>query len=186
LVSGKAVAVLLVVIIALSFAGLYFYSKASNNPNNSDTPDPSIREAFINYMVSNNVSQADAGNFYGNNTLPVNNANDHYDGFVPQVHLFGEDATTFAELYRNNSNQTELSAASTRFNELDMCGNVSVINPGLGTYRTTNMTDSSIKMLQEAINYETRTGATPLTRDECFGLCNDTINKPALADFSKR
>ncbi len=100
----------------------------------------------------------------------------------PFATLYSLDSHVAAELQRNNSNQTELSAASQLFLDMGLHGNVNVLNPSDGSYSSQAITDVTV---QAASNCSAAVchGLPQLSRAAYNSLLNATQLNPEIVNF---
>jgi hypothetical protein len=100
----------------------------------------------------------------------------------PYATLYGLDPHVATVLNHNNSNQTELAAASQLFLDMGLHGNVSVLNPSDGGYVSQAITDVTV---QAASNVSAAVchGLPPLSRAAYNSLLNATQLNPEIVNF---
>ena len=180
LMTKTLLAAAIIVIVAV-FVVAYALFGHPDNP--SATPSPSVMDNFVNAMVPQNITAVASGNYYGNFSAAVNAANGNYTAFPAQVQLHSLDPTVYKELLRNNSNQTEMVAASKKFLDLGLYGKVNVLDPSTGAYVPQAVTVPTVQAASNCSAYECRT-RTALSRVGYFNLLNATQIDKTIVDFS--
>jgi hypothetical protein len=195
--NGPLTAILIGISIAAPLAlGGYALYQHFNNGNGGDGNNPpttpTTRDNFLNFATANNITRNNAENFYGNYTTHVNDVYPKNPSLLPsEVKLFSEDPVTYAELQRNISQDPRvtvdrselLSKSSQQFLDLDLHGNVNVLQPGTNDYKQEPLTNHTIQAFGNYSIATEQLGLPKLQRNDLFLFGNATQINPDIVDF---
>ncbi|MEM3385455.1 MAG: hypothetical protein QW134_09390 [Nitrososphaeria archaeon] len=153
----------------------------------------SLKEKFVGWAVAyNNLSKADAEEFYDNYTDLVQKLFPEKTPLLKStLKLYSQNSTVFGELYRNiyydlsiGLNKNEFTnLASQLFLDLGYGGKVKVLVPGTNSYREGFLSKQAIQAFGNYSIALHQLGLPKHDKNDLFLLGNATVINPDIVDF---